>query len=1205
LWGFSRKFSDPIEPVEAARARKHTMTSASPDTSFAEALLAQTSWLRGLVRTLIGDTARIDDVCQATLLEAWRYKPRHGSGLRPWLARVARRLSGHLARRERQRPDREAQAARPDNEPSTADVVEQVAWQETVVRAVMALNEPYRTTILRRFWEDVPPSEVARRMGVPIETVRTRLKRGLAMLRERLDRECGNRQTWVTALIPLARYEGALLPLKAAILMSLMSKKTASLAAVVVAGLAMTYFMWPDPANRPPDLTNPLSSSAITVAKAPAIEPLDEMNNGELERLALEPGPRITAGPLDDDPVIAAAMCGFRGRTVSSSGEPIADCTVRIYRHSFDRLAAPGVDLLRDRGNGPGLAESTASTDRDGEFLISGVWPRGMYFLVADGGTHGRVLRLVDRAPDPGQVVDLGDVRLDADGVVTGTVVDAGGRPVDGALVRALDLPGALFDAAPIESFDPDGAILLREPFLGVAPVIEVPSWARDLYEQLPIPSAHTGNDGRFRLTGVRIGENAVLIGKPDLQPVVKRPVVVDRGSDRDLGQIRMSEGRLVLGRVVDTPGSTVAGAQVLVASASGLAPVDFARRVADTDHDGRFSAAGFPPGPVRVAVRRSENHAWTVTGPTPATDEIVVTLEELCELEIEVTSANGQPIESLALEIFPGPLTRQSIAFRMIGLQDPIALDGRVQRVSASQWTVTGLEPGPYLVAASSDGHGRSLHAVELPRSGALAMELDAETVQEVLVTDASGSPIRNAEVFVEPDGSRDMADHPLPTNSGRTDRSGRLEVRHASYDQVRITALHPTYGVATVVVFSDDREVNVTMEQPGSIDGRVLEKGSAPPPGRYSVMLRRREGTSRSVIEESPVIVDVRAEGTFNFGSLQPGWYELTAIDAPSIASSLGGLLDTVSRWNRAPDRTVSVQVRAGEPTEVRIPIGGEPVLAEATARLTGSVFVNGQPQPGMRVRLRDLDGDDVAEVHTDAAGAFDSGPIQGGEYRLSIYAASDAEHALFARMVELDEHETEHLNTSIGTASIAGEVVGMGGVPISGADIDIIRASIEGPGVLHFRARSDSRGLFSMALLPTGPYQVRAMHTDPPLFAPVQKIEIVPGGPRTDLRLSMRSSFDIRGSLDRASYGLTDAGQLSVRLRREDTLTEDVRVMLMVARTELASDDTFEFLGIGAGTYLIQVETDSGHFLWNRVPIEVVDKVVDIELDLVDRQ
>ena len=59
---------------------------------------------------------------------------------------------------------------------------------------VMILDEPVRTVVLLRYWEGLPPRRIAARLEIPVETVRTRLKRGLHKLRVRLDGECGGRR---------------------------------------------------------------------------------------------------------------------------------------------------------------------------------------------------------------------------------------------------------------------------------------------------------------------------------------------------------------------------------------------------------------------------------------------------------------------------------------------------------------------------------------------------------------------------------------------------------------------------------------------------------------------------------------------------------------------------------------------------------------------------------------------------------------------------------------------------------------------------------------------------------------------------------------------------------------------------------------------------------------------------------------------------
>jgi len=67
----------------------------------------------------------------------------------------------------------------------------------------MALEEPCRHTILMRYFDGLPPREIAKREGAPIATVKGRLACGLEQLRSRLDTtHGGDRRTWVGVLAP-------------------------------------------------------------------------------------------------------------------------------------------------------------------------------------------------------------------------------------------------------------------------------------------------------------------------------------------------------------------------------------------------------------------------------------------------------------------------------------------------------------------------------------------------------------------------------------------------------------------------------------------------------------------------------------------------------------------------------------------------------------------------------------------------------------------------------------------------------------------------------------------------------------------------------------------------------------------------------------------------------------------------------------------
>jgi hypothetical protein len=62
----------------------------------------------------------------------------------------------------------------------------------------MELPEPFKAAILLRYYEDLSPHAIAKRVDAPLETVRARLKRGLQKLRRRLDEDHGgDGRSWV------------------------------------------------------------------------------------------------------------------------------------------------------------------------------------------------------------------------------------------------------------------------------------------------------------------------------------------------------------------------------------------------------------------------------------------------------------------------------------------------------------------------------------------------------------------------------------------------------------------------------------------------------------------------------------------------------------------------------------------------------------------------------------------------------------------------------------------------------------------------------------------------------------------------------------------------------------------------------------------------------------------------------------------------
>src|SRR5262245_9811955 len=175
-----------------------------------DALLAHRAFLHAIARALLFDEQLAEDVVQETYLTAIAQSTRPRRSWKGWLAGITRNLAKETARTSNRRERREAEAAAPERLPSSEEIVEKEAIRRRVVDAVLALDQPYRDAILHRYYEGLPPREIARRLGVPVETVRTRVKRGIERLRERLDAEHGGRRgAWSAMLTPFASVPSA------------------------------------------------------------------------------------------------------------------------------------------------------------------------------------------------------------------------------------------------------------------------------------------------------------------------------------------------------------------------------------------------------------------------------------------------------------------------------------------------------------------------------------------------------------------------------------------------------------------------------------------------------------------------------------------------------------------------------------------------------------------------------------------------------------------------------------------------------------------------------------------------------------------------------------------------------------------------------------------------------------------------------------
>jgi len=178
----------------------------SPLGDAASLLAEHAEGLRRLARHLVVDPADADDLTQETFLLALR-RPEPPFSLGAWLRGVLRNKAREARRAERRRRSHEAQPRGTTMSPPTdpAETAARMEAHERVITAIRALSDAHRVPVWMHYFEGVPTRDIALRLEVPFETARTRLKRGLAELRERLDAVYGGeRRAWMAALLPIA-----------------------------------------------------------------------------------------------------------------------------------------------------------------------------------------------------------------------------------------------------------------------------------------------------------------------------------------------------------------------------------------------------------------------------------------------------------------------------------------------------------------------------------------------------------------------------------------------------------------------------------------------------------------------------------------------------------------------------------------------------------------------------------------------------------------------------------------------------------------------------------------------------------------------------------------------------------------------------------------------------------------------------------------
>ncbi len=842
-----------------------------------ERLLAESDWLKRLASGLVRDPHAADDLVQDTFVAALRRAPQSSAGeLRAWLTVVLRNFSRRRRRDADLRAQHERSSARDgDSAPSAAAIAARVELQRELAEALLALEEPYRSAIVLRYFDGLSAVQIAERLGISHENARQRIARGLAKLRTRLDREHESRGAWLALVQPLVDTSAPtplLLPISLGGLAMGTFLKLAALAICVV--LALTLWNWRSEDGPALAVHRGASEDSMlqaapgpNAAEAPAERapdsrmPVAADKAGAATALAVAGGDLTISGEVRDAHGVSVAGASIVALVFGDQGFSLLDSVHSSERRELDRAQSDEAGKFRlavgRSGNvqlevDAGLRGACLIGERQaGEHVIAIVLPqatirgrvtRGKNGEPAVGARVRAVLALPDRGEEDRPDIRWGrDTQSDANGEYSLPGLPAGKYHVNAFI-------GGVGTGQALEL----GAGAIAECALDLGETVRVHGTVRDALTSSPIEAAEistswtfadpvrTNSRGEYELQVSNAFAHVLHARAPGYGVLEQKQ---PSSSSSDPFDFELLRSRSCRGVVLNQDGAPIAGAYVAAAAA------DFDKRgelqridwpAALTDATGGFEIVGLRADVAHsLLVRKPGFGARVFEFPAAESDSLRLDLGEIrlaAELEIggTVRLESGAPLPGLKLALRGANKDRGRWSLAERPMLDTYVAERAGRSDALGRFSFHELSAGAYQVEAWLAGHNEPVSlnvTLEDGRSELeIALVIPAGSRLAGSIKDAQGQGVPDTYVSIEPELS-DGRGLDVPT-----DEQGHFEARDVPAGQYTLriwpgaaarTATLDRYLVPRTVehVAAGRQDLEITLEEGVWLRGRVVE--------------------------------------------------------------------------------------------------------------------------------------------------------------------------------------------------------------------------------------------------------------------------------------------------------------------------------------------------------------------------------------------